>query len=230
MDIGNDLSAQAVSNDDGLDLPDYLDRNKPKKTSWRDILPVHPACEAFPDMSHAELIELGNDIKQNGLAHPVLLLKTETDEPKYPTYQLLDGKNRHQILLWYDEPNKEQPHRPYLAVPNGFPMSLSGREAIHVITATEADEIKTLVRSLNEQRRHLTAEKKLEAVEKLLKLDPTKSDRQIAEEAKSNRTTVGQVRAKMEKSGDVSIVDTRKDSKGRKQPAKKAKRVRSFVG
>jgi hypothetical protein len=35
--------------------------------SWRDVLKIHPACELFPLMSQAELKELGEDIKKNGL-------------------------------------------------------------------------------------------------------------------------------------------------------------------
>ena len=35
--------------------------------SWRDILPVHEACDLFPLMSKDELQDLANDIKKNGL-------------------------------------------------------------------------------------------------------------------------------------------------------------------
>ena len=51
------------------------------------------------------------------------------------------------------------------------------------------------------------------------KADPSKSDRQIAETVKASPTTVGTVRAKMEANGDVSNLDTRRDTKGREQPA-----------
>jgi DNA repair exonuclease SbcCD ATPase subunit len=54
-----------------------------------------------------------------------------------------------------------------------------------------------------------------------LKADPSKSDRQIAEQTKTSPTTVGKVRAEKEASGDVSKVDTRTDTKGRKQPSSK---------
>ncbi len=45
----------------------------------------------------------------------------------------------------------------------------------------------------------------------------------VAEEAKSNRNTVGRVRVKLQEFRHVSLSDTRKDTKGRKQPAKKVK-------
>jgi len=83
------------------------------------------------------------------------------------------------------------------------------------------DDPAAYVVSANIHRRHLTAEQKRELVEKLLKATPEKSDRQIAKIAKVSPTTVGTKRAKMEKTGDVSKLDTRQDSKDRKQPANK---------
>jgi hypothetical protein len=73
--------------------------------------------------------------------------------------------------------------------------------------------------SANIHRRHLTAEQKRELIAKLIKTTPEKSDRQIAETVKASPTTVGTVRAEMEAKGDVSKLDTRRDSKGREQPA-----------
>jgi hypothetical protein len=75
--------------------------------------------------------------------------------------------------------------------------------------------------SANLHRRHLTAEQKRDLIAKLIKATPEKSDRQIAETVKASPTTVGTVRAEMEATGDVSKLDTRTDSKGRKQPARK---------
>ena len=57
-------------------------------TSWRDVLPVHPAAELFPMMSDAELRELADDVKKNGLHERV---KTIKDNGKL---YLLDGRNR----------------------------------------------------------------------------------------------------------------------------------------
>ena len=106
-------------------------------------------------------------------------------------------------------------------IPQG--RALDSNHWLKVIHSISDEEAAAYVRSLNVHRRQLTAEEKVDAVAKLLKLDPTKSDRQIAEEAKSNRNTVGRVRVKLQESGDVSLSDTRKDTKGRKQPAKKVK-------
>lgn len=77
--------------------------------------------------------------------------------------------------------------------------------------------------SVNIHRRHLTTKQKHELIAKLLKANPEKSDRQIAKTVKVSPSTVGTVRTKMEAKGDVSKLDTRKDTKGRRQPARKEK-------
>jgi ParB/Sulfiredoxin domain len=47
--------------------------------------PIHPAADAFPMMTDEELADLAEDIKANGLIHPII---TDTDGV------LLDGRNR----------------------------------------------------------------------------------------------------------------------------------------
>ena len=42
-------------------------------TSWRDQINVHPAADLFPMMTPDELKALGEDIKKNGLAVPVMM-------------------------------------------------------------------------------------------------------------------------------------------------------------
>jgi ParB-like chromosome segregation protein Spo0J len=77
------------------------------------------------------------------------------------------------------------------------------------------------VLSRNVHRRHLKAKDKRKVIAALLKAMPELSDRQIAGIIKSSPTTVGTQREEMEKTGDVSKLDTRTDTNGRKQPAKK---------
>jgi ATP-dependent DNA ligase len=84
--------------------------------------------------------------------------------------------------------------------------------------------------SANLYRRHLSRELKRELIEKLLKAQPEKSDRQIAATVKASPTTVGTVRAELEKAGDVSKLDTRTDTAGRQQPAAKAPKAPSKEG
>jgi len=63
-------------------------------TSWRDRLRVHPAADMLPMMSPEELRALGEDIKKNGLQHPVVVW-TESSDGKAKEY-LLDGRNKRQ--------------------------------------------------------------------------------------------------------------------------------------
>ncbi len=75
--------------------------------------------------------------------------------------------------------------------------------------------------SKNIRRRHLTPEQKRELIEKVLRADPTKSDRQIARAVKVDNKTVGAVRKKAEERGEIPHVSKRTDSKGRSQVAHK---------
>jgi ParB-like chromosome segregation protein Spo0J len=75
--------------------------------------------------------------------------------------------------------------------------------------------------SANIHRRHLAPEEKRDLITKLIKQTPNTSDRQIAKKAKVSPTLVGKIRKEAEAAGDVSTVDTRTDTKGRKQPASK---------
>jgi hypothetical protein len=175
--------------------------NKPRQAtakSWRDVLPIHPAAEMFPLMSPDELRVLGEDIKANGLKNPVTLWAAEPDSEWF----LLDGRNR-------------------LDAMELIGLSTLEDHQWQVIFGSKGGDPYAFVVSANIHRRHLTAEQKRDLVAKLLKARPEQSDRQIAEQTKSNRTTVGQIRKNLEATGDVSIIDTRTDTRGRQQPAHK---------
>jgi hypothetical protein len=68
-------------------------------------------------------------------------------------------------------------------------------------------------------RRHPTAKQRSDLIEKLLKLKPEQSDRQIAATIKASPTTVGKKRKGLERKGEVSTLDTRTDRKGHSRPA-----------
>jgi hypothetical protein len=74
--------------------------------------------------------------------------------------------------------------------------------------------------SANIHRRHLTPEQKRELIAKLLKADPTKSDRQIGETAKVDHKTVGKVRNEGEATGEIPQSDTRQGADGKKRKVK----------
>jgi ParB-like chromosome segregation protein Spo0J len=88
-------------------------------------------------------------------------------------------------------------------------------------------EAKAIVISANIHRRHLTPEKRREIIEVLIKADPAKSNRQIGKTAKVDHKTVGAVREGMEERGEIPHVETRTDSTGRNQPAKKGGKGKS---
>jgi len=78
-----------------------------------------------------------------------------------------------------------------------------------------------LVRALNIARRHLSAEDRRELIAGAIRDDPTASDRRIAVAIGVSPTTVGTVRSELERAGDVSELDTRTDTLGRSQPARR---------
>jgi len=99
--------------------------------------------------------------------------------------------------------------------------SIAGREPTFAdFTGIDADA-KAYVISANIHRRHLSPEQRRAIIETLLKADPSKSNRQIAETAKVDHKTAGAVRADLEQRGEIPHVETRTDSAGRTQPAKK---------
>ena len=183
----------------------------PPKT-WRDLLPIHPAAELFPLTSPDELRALAEDIKKNGLRDPVALY----DDPELGRC-LLDGRNRLDAI------------------------ELLGGQVIHtgaacpnlglwkqVGTKAPFDPFAYVV-SVNYHRRHLTAEQKRDLIAKALEATPEKSNRQIAETVKASHVTVGAVRAKMERCGQIDHVDTHTDTKGRKQQAHRHTNARKIT-
>jgi protein gp37 len=190
-----------------------------KSPSWRDVLKIHPAAEIFPLMSPDELRALGEDIKKNGLREPVVLFAEEGGGGIYRESEqlLLDGRNRLDAMEAVGLTTIRE-GRLYLMdrLDGGYVV----KYCLWKRAVTGFDPYAFVI-SANIHRRHLTAEQKRELIAQLIKATPEKSDRQIAETVKASPTTVGTVRAKMESKGDVSKLDTRTDSTGRKQPARK---------
>jgi hypothetical protein len=187
-----------------------------KGATWRNLLPIHPAADLFPLMLPDELRALGEDIVKNGLRSHIVLWRPD---PKSPTAVLLDGRNRlDAIELVTGKP-----------VEVGAPSLMAGGflATDRVIVLDGRIDPYSYVVSANIHRRHLTIEQKRDLIAKLLKADSGKSDRQIAETVKASPTFVGKVRAEKEATGDVSTVDTRRDSKGRQQPARKKRKTKT---
>jgi hypothetical protein len=206
--------------------------NQPASKSWRDVLKVHPACELFPRMSDDELKVLGEDIQENGLQHPVVLWSPGDEEGDEETLLseifLLDGRNRLDAMelvgiqtVENGELSIDDLHNPsFNQLKHLFEFRCAVDDDLKDIRLPDTDPYAYVV-SVNIKRRHLTAKKKAELIAALIKLDPTKSNRGVAKQTGVSPTTVGKVRDELEAKGDVSTVDTRTDSMGRNQPARR---------
>jgi hypothetical protein len=81
--------------------------------------------------------------------------------------------------------------------------------------------------SANIRRRHLSTADKDRVIVRLLKADPTKSNRAVAKLTDTSHPHVAKVRKRAERTGDVETVTTSVDTKGRKQPSKRANRAKA---
>ncbi len=170
--------------------------------SWRDHLPTHPAAEMFPLLSPDELRELGEDIKKNRLQERAKVMR-QGDK-----FVLLDGRSRLDAIE---------------AVGLSITVFEGSTPNNRFFEVVEVDNPIAFVISANIRRRHLTSEDRHRIIGELLKLDPSKSDRQIGREGNADHKTVGAVRDQLERRGEIPHIGTRTDTKGREQPARKPK-------
>ena len=182
--------------------------NIKQPTSWRDLIKVHPAADLFPMMTRDELKALGEDIKKNGLGVPVILWEAEKGAPLL----LLDGRNR-------------------LDASEAVGLPVLNQDGTWLDCGMRCDRVRggdpyKFVLSFNEHRRHLTPEQRREIIAKVLKAQPSKSNRTIAKQTKADHKTVGAVRDKLEARGEIPHVSTVEDTKGRKQPTRKPEKRR----
>jgi hypothetical protein len=191
-------------------------------THWRDHLKIHRAAELFPRMTDDELAELGNDIKKNGLASPIILWSPGFQGDgmgKRPRY-VLDGINRLDAM--------QRMGIQIITSKGGLDELLFETRYEKKIDSgiKPATDPYAYVVSANINRRHLTAEQKRELAAKLLDINPNKSDRQIGDMIKADHKTIGRVRREKERRGDIPHVKARTDTKGRSQPSKVSKKAK----
>jgi hypothetical protein len=178
--------------------------------SWRDHVSIHPAADLFPLLGDAELRELADDIKANGLHEMVKFIEVGdcTDRSDYKQI-LIDGRNRLdamelagiQIITRFDGVAQ-----------------LYGNICEPV--PDETDPVAYVI-GVNIKRRHLTGEQKRDLIAKLLKTSPERSNLQTAKIVGVDDKTVASVRRDMEARSEIPNVATRVDTKGRQQPASK---------
>ena len=182
--------------------------------NWRDHLDVHPAAELFPVMAEVELDDLAKDIARYGLQTPIIIWSAADDDE--PHEALLDGRNRLDAaaragLLGIDDHSQL-----HIMHPSGYCVPIPK-------TYCREDDPYAVVISANIRRRHLSTKERQDLLISLIARKPELSDRQIAKTVGVDSKTIGTARTKGEDVGRIPHVDTRTDSQGRKQPAKKSK-------
>jgi hypothetical protein len=209
--------------------------------NWRDHLPVHPLADAYPKVPHEQLVEIGESIRRSGLQFPIIL-HAKGDPTNPDAFELIDGITRLNSMaavglefkferfsfpLFY---GRRKGHSLRLVIHGFDPDDMDSPVTTKIVNNLSDDEIAAYIENANLHRRHLEPEKyhaRIEAsrarIEAALKRDPEKSDRQLGEELGVDHKTVGKVRAKGEDVGSLPHVETRTDTKGRRQPAKKPK-------
>src|SRR5215471_1222259 len=175
---------------------DHLKRGAASGTgampSWRNSpnIAIHPAAEIFPLLPEGELADLARDIKTNRLREKVAVII------KGNRQLVIDGRNRLDALeragfCIVDEHGRLL-KSVYLDLTKGDDLDL-----------VDPARVEAFIISKNIHRRHLTVEQKRTLADRLLKVDPTKSDRAIAEQVKLDHKTVAAVRAEGEASGEI---------------------------
>ena len=177
--------------------------------TWRDHLQVHPAADLFPRMSPEERIEFDKDIQARGIQTPVTLMQPKDGGDPV----LLDGRNRLDATEATGIPVIGAHGK--LLVPHEILQEADGFDPVAFVV------------SKNLHRRHLTTDQRRQIAETLLKQDPEQSDRAIGRLAKLDNKTVEAIRADLELREEIPHVETRTDTRGRRQPVlRRAKETR----
>jgi hypothetical protein len=154
----------------------------------------HPLADKFPLMENDDLFKLARDIMSNGMLEPITLYEGK----------ILDGRNRYLAckLAAADKDKK------FKFVRTDFRELLCHLDPL------------AFVISANIHRRHLTAEKKRELLATLIMIDPSKSNRAIAADAKVDDKTVGAVRRELEATAEIPQLESTTGKDGKKRRTK----------
>jgi len=168
----------------------------------------HPLADIFPLLEGAEFDELVADIKANGLREKIDLYQGK----------IVDGRNRYRALRQLGIDPSADPKKYFRKAI--YAHTIGGEIAAHEQDNNE--RVKAYIISKNIRRRHLTAEQKRDLIAKLIKVAPQKSNLFFAKQTGVDDKTVAKVRDDLVGRSEIPNVETRTDTKGRKQPAKKA--------
>jgi hypothetical protein len=181
--------------------------------AWRDVLPVHSACEIIPAYDDAKLIELGRDLKVSGMKLPIIVLVQPDD-----TRTLLDGRSRLDALCHVGIKFE-------VKVIDGHVVIDAPGYDIPAPTEIVPDanfNAYAFVLSTNLHRRHLKNEDKRSITKKVIAAQPALSDRAIAKMAGVSDKTVKTLRLEIEANAEIRISD-RVEATGRKARGRKPK-------
>ena len=201
-------------------------------TTWRELLPVHPAAETSPMMSQAKLNALAKDIKKTTLRQLVVI---GIDSEKKQWW--LDGRNRLAALaLLGVHPTRRvlrRGHEPEIAFADSDVIEQPFGLGVTYHYEDDGDFFE-YVASANIHRRQLdpederrglevvrTAREKRQALEDALKVNWRLSDRKIAKKLNCDNKTVAAARARLEDTEEIPQCDARIGEDNREQPAHK---------
>jgi hypothetical protein len=191
--------------------------------AWRDYLEVHPAADLFPLMAEAELKELADDIRVNGLRTSI----ATCDGGDGPV--LLDGRNRLDALAMLGVLYETEGHLGLRAWTGAKWAQLSG-DKIQFQHLAGGDPYRLAI-AFNIRRRHLNAQQRGEIVIHLLARQPDISDCQLGKELGVDGKTIARARSKGEQLRRIPQLEKTvgADGKARKRPAKKTKPAETSV-
>jgi hypothetical protein len=178
--------------------------------SWRTSpnIAIHPAAEMFPLLPADELADLARDIKATRLREKCAVIT------KGSRQLVIDGRNRLDALERAGFCIVDERGRLLKSVC----VDLSDGGDLDLV---DPARVEAFIISKNIHRRHLSADQKRELAAKLLRTDPAKSNRSIAEHVKLDKNTVQSVRADLETGGEIHHVEERVGKDGKAQPAEK---------
>jgi len=178
--------------------------------SWRNSpnIAIHPAAEMFPLLPEDELAALAADIKENRLREKAAVIT------KGGRQLVIDGRNRLDALELAGFTVVDEHGRLFKDVC----IDLTKGDDLDLV---DPAKVEAFIISKNIRRRHLTTEQRRELAAKLLRADPAKSNRAIADQIKLDKNTVQSVRADLEAGGEIHHVEERVGKDGKTQPAGK---------